>query len=352
VVKARTYQVPEALVASIGSSRIEIDDLERLRFHNDATGMWSRRVLRSDNRLVLNALLDREGGSMPLGVLAGGVGEETVIALIDDELGEFTAAGWTEPVMALESGSSLKPLSPEDVAFVARAFGEGASAVIFKPYQPLAWLTAAGKKPTTTAEMPVAVPNVDPTGSVPEGAIVLAIVDETDREAVLDLVAIAPGPFVFRRHGGHWEEDPGLLPVLSSTKPPPIVELDPEKVAMVLQQIDEATKSDPWEPTKIRGKEPIKASAAAIAAESVLLAGATQRAKAAAHDFTGTMPADLKKYWTVGRGAAKIRWGTPGSMRRCHRQLMKYVGPHRAWGTCNNLGKLLGGKGVAWDVGG
>lgn len=42
----------------------------------------------------------------------------------------------------------------------------------------------------------------------------------------------------------------------------------------------------------------------------------------------------LRRYWTRGKGALKIRWGTPGDFKRCVRQLRKYVGPG-AEGLCN-----------------
>jgi hypothetical protein len=42
---------------------------------------------------------------------------------------------------------------------------------------------------------------------------------------------------------------------------------------------------------------------------------------------------ELRRYWTRGKGAAKIRWGTPGDWTRCVRQLSKYMGP-RAKGYC------------------
>jgi len=44
----------------------------------------------------------------------------------------------------------------------------------------------------------------------------------------------------------------------------------------------------------------------------------------------------LRRYWTVGKGAAKIRWGTKGDLTRCHRHLEKYI-PGRSWGFCQNL---------------
>lgn len=42
---------------------------------------------------------------------------------------------------------------------------------------------------------------------------------------------------------------------------------------------------------------------------------------------------ELRQYWTRGKGALKIRWGTPGDWTRCVRQLSKYMGP-RAKGYC------------------
>lgn len=42
----------------------------------------------------------------------------------------------------------------------------------------------------------------------------------------------------------------------------------------------------------------------------------------------------LRRYWTRGKGAAKILWGTPGDFKRCVRHLRKYVGTG-AEGLCN-----------------
>lgn len=53
--------------------------------------------------------------------------------------------------------------------------------------------------------------------------------------------------------------------------------------------------------------------------------------------------ARLKNYWAFGKGAAKIRWGTPGDLTRAHRYLSKYVGPMRAWGLAQNLHKMVMG---------
>lgn len=42
----------------------------------------------------------------------------------------------------------------------------------------------------------------------------------------------------------------------------------------------------------------------------------------------------LKRYWTVGQGAIKIRWGTPGDFTRCERELREHVGSERAKRIC------------------
>jgi len=48
----------------------------------------------------------------------------------------------------------------------------------------------------------------------------------------------------------------------------------------------------------------------------------------------------LKEYWAHGKGAAKIRWGTPGDHTRCVEQLRKYVGPEAVHGLCTNIQKM------------
>jgi hypothetical protein len=53
--------------------------------------------------------------------------------------------------------------------------------------------------------------------------------------------------------------------------------------------------------------------------------------------------AKLKSYWTHGKGALKIRWGTPGDLTRAHRHLAKYVGIEDAWGLAQNYHQYLFG---------
>lgn len=48
----------------------------------------------------------------------------------------------------------------------------------------------------------------------------------------------------------------------------------------------------------------------------------------------------IRRYWTRGEGAAKIRWGQPGDFNRCRRQLAKYiVNPDWLAGACANMHK-------------
>jgi hypothetical protein len=47
----------------------------------------------------------------------------------------------------------------------------------------------------------------------------------------------------------------------------------------------------------------------------------------------------LRRYWTRGAGAAKIAWGTPNDLTRCHALLSKYIPPPWTWGTCQNMHK-------------
>lgn len=59
--------------------------------------------------------------------------------------------------------------------------------------------------------------------------------------------------------------------------------------------------------------------------------------------FQSNMPAQLKRYWLTGEGAAKIRWGTPGSFDRCVRALRDDF-PENTEGLCANLHHEATGK--------
>jgi hypothetical protein len=152
----------------------------------------------------------------------------------------------------------------------------------------------------------------------------LAIVSPEDKGAVMDVVAIIPAsktstePSIYERREGKWQKNDQILLDLKSATPPPVVELDDSEVLNdVLKQADEATG--------------VQASAYEFSifwekvVEPLLAAGGADRNR-------GNADA-LRRYWTKGKGAAKIRWNTPGDWTRCVRQLSKYMGP-RAKGYC------------------
>lgn len=51
----------------------------------------------------------------------------------------------------------------------------------------------------------------------------------------------------------------------------------------------------------------------------------------------------LRRYWTVGPGALKIVWNTPGDWTRCVKELTPHMGV-RARGYCNLLHKRATGR--------
>ncbi len=152
----------------------------------------------------------------------------------------------------------------------------------------------------------------------------LAIVSPDDKTAVMDMVALVPAsatstmPAIYERKDGQWVQNNQILADLKSSTPPPVVKLDDKEVLNdVLKQVD--------------GISTVTASAYDFAifwekvVEPLLAAGGADRNRGNAEE--------LRRYWTRGKGALKIRWGTPGDWTRCVRQLSKYMGP-RAKGYC------------------
>jgi len=351
----RQFLVPKTLCAS-GKipERVTLDDMELLSMQgvDERFTAWASKVLHRENNRVLSEVLGSEV-RLPRGVLASAVetgGAEVVTALVNHR-GEVwhPSTGWTasaEPV----SVEDTVDLDDQDVAFIIRALREGASGVVMRAYVPLGFVSAAAPE------------GAAPVTDLPEKAAIVAIVDSIDKDAVLEMLAVAPGPTVFRRHDGGWHEDKGWVKVLASVKPPPMVKLTPEQITSVTSQVDSATAGSPFEPFKDDDRElymPIRASSAylqeldaeadqrGIDINMALLAVAGR--ELSPKDVKNTEK--LRRYWLYGKGAAKIRWFTPGAWRRCYRNLVKYLGPKMTPGYCTNLSQRLGGPGVATHVG-
>lgn len=351
----RTFEVPEALVAAGYGPTVDLDVLDReVEFPGDF-GEWAEKVLFTENAKVLE---DVCGGMrlLPRGLLASvQLNDDSVIVsgLInsDGQVWNSRFNSWTTPTDVIDAAEESVILDDDEVAFVARALREGADEVWFRPFVPKAFVSAvvaATEEPPTAQE-------------IPAGSAVVAVVDPIDDDAVLEMLAITPGPKVLRRHNGSWFEDPEWVPVLKSVKPPKIVKLDEAQVASVAAQVDRSTVDQDWEPFDADTREQYQiftASAGSSYLQELQNEG-DERALFALVAVAGRKltPKDaasterLKRYWTVGKGAAKIRWGTPGSWRRCYRHLVRYVGPRIAPGLCTNLAKRLGGHGVATHVG-
>lgn len=308
-------------------------------------------------------------------------------------------------------------------------------------------LLAAGDMPSTIPEdAQETVPGTAPTEEVPEETqsaetepLYMAIVDDVDRTAVLNIVAIIKDDTgtetSWIRQNGMWVPDPKYLEQIRSDAPPTVVELtDAETIKDVLRQID-ASDSEEEAPTEEEAppaeEEPVAASGmgefrdfsperrkklaqqgyampsgaypivteedlrnaiqaygrAAPGEKDAVRRHIRKRAKALGRadllpetwkanavadtlayyedmhrlydDFgypllaagvpgIADTPKDwaavqrLRNYWMFGRGAAKIRWGTPGDLTRCHRHLSKYM-PGRAWGYCQERHKDIFG---------
>ena len=124
----------------------------------------------------------------------------------------------------------------------------------------------------------------------------------------------------YKRIEAEWVRDEGIISDLNSATPPPVVPLDSETLQDVLTQIDTNT-----------------VTASIYISEGVdhiltVLWGPTLTAAGGADRNRGNAEA-LRRYWTRGKGALKIKWGAPGDWKRCVRYLSKYMGP-RAKGYC------------------
>lgn len=186
-----------------------------------------------------------------------------------------------------------------------------------------------------------------------------AIVSPDDPRAVMDVVAMVPAsanttePSAYRRENKQWVLDEQVLRDLKSATPPPVVALDSSVLDGVLQQVDGLTPvtasvhysdmvaTSLWSPKApsvedfasyedvfdLLSTEELEMLSGEGLLEhfSIQAAGGLDRNRGNAEK--------LRRYWTRGKGAAKIRWGTPGDWTRCVRHLSKYMGP-RAKGYC------------------
>ncbi len=184
--------------------------------------------------------------------------------------------------------------------------------------------------------------------------VYMAIVSPDDPRAVFKLVSLVPAsstsnqPAIYSREDGEWIRDDETLMDLKSATPPPVVPLDDEALDDTLTQVDEAQgvseknfapETVPMPALDTPDADTVTASGIDdrlalmvmwgprkdIMEQALTAAGGADRNRGGAEK--------LRKYWTTGPGAAKIRWNTPGDWTRCVRHLGKYLGA-RAEGYC------------------
>lgn len=204
----------------------------------------------------------------------------------------LTAAGaWTPETPA----DRLEVLSLDLAGDLAAAVTSGACGLIRRYGYPRAWLPPA---PVVSAA-PLSYFLGADGEATPQGEWVnLAVVDQVDQGAVFDLVRVTAS-VLERWEGGDWIPDEDLLMKADL----PMVRLDDVQLAEIQSQLNPA-----------------------IVADAPLTVSPDPRAE------------KLRRYWSTGKGAAKIRWNTPGDWKRCYRHLSKYMGL-RAKGYCQNMHK-------------
>lgn len=156
-----------------------------------------------------------------------------------------------------------------------------------------------------------------------------AVVSPDDPAAVMDLVSIIPAstklntPVTFKRVDGDWVRDDQIMADITSATPPPVVALTGEAYDDVLAQVDLTSTST--ETPDVGVVSSILSSLWQTKIDPLIAEGGADRNRGNAEK--------LRHYWLYGRGAAKIRWNTPGDWTRCYHHLVKYMGL-RAKGYC------------------
>jgi hypothetical protein len=356
----RTYLPPRSLRGQIGTSPTAWDLLEQdsewahttldsvLASINaeaddalectdcDDTGFYG--LLAAGNDDLLDGLLRRVGEGTYESLSASGVWEE-----------------W------IPQNRPIELLSLELAEDVAAAITSGAGGLLRKYCWPLAFL------PPAAALLASPMPNIR---AICAAGDFFAVVDDDDPGAVMSLVRVDEDSLTAFGHDGWntWDANPDVeymaIPLdasaLDSIQKQMAVELTAsgfgkpgkckyctnpatkdiqhsegmayipvcdEHLGKGKQDAAACVPSGDPDPSNIVGiKDKPLAAAAALLADAPLTVSPNPKAE------------KLRRYWSTGKGAAKIRWNTPGDWKRCYRHLQKYMGL-RAKGYCQNLHK-------------
>lgn len=360
--KAAANDQPDALTARVAAGQVSPWDLFALENDTDA-GSWAQATLDSliaaidaDTDAALGCTECTDTGFY--GVSEPG-NTDLLIGLIKRE-GEGKYQSLQTSGVWQDWDPKSVPLEVLDLDLagdLAAAITAGACGLLRRYAWPQAFLPpAAVVAATTVSSLISAEADENPHGEW----VNYAVVDEDDPGAVLDVVRVASGQ-AERWVDGVWTPDDDLLLDLTI----PLVHLDDEVFRglvagspLTAQQCkyckNAATKSilhsegmayipvcgdhldqgktdaaacvpsgDP-DPSNIDSIRDI--TAAGLVADAPLTVSPNPKAE------------KLRRYWSSGKGAAKIKWGLPGDWKRCYRHLRKYMGL-RAKGYCQNLHK-------------
>jgi hypothetical protein len=316
----RTYRVPRSLREHLGPE-VTAWDLFRLEC-DERAGSWARSTLASlvasveaetVSTLGCTECADTGFYGMPdpdnPDLLTG------LARRVDDGPYEsFTADGSWLPL----TPATVEVLDTDTAAELAAALAGGAAGLLRLYGQPIAFLAPSDCVTSEPIEQVISAGLAATPQDFSER--IYALVHDVDQGAVMDLYRVQPGERPQRLAGGEWA--PWSDSVLAAAGQL-MVQLDEDQHREVVRQITASAAPD------------------AVVADAPLTVSPDPRAE------------KLRRYWSTGRGAAKIRWLTPGDAKRCYRHLRKYMGV-RAWGYCQNLHKRNTGvwTGSRFNVGG
>lgn len=293
----RTYRPPRSLRATVGAE-VTAWDLFRLE-HDEVAGSWAAATLESVVAAAEAERLGTLGCTECLDTGFYGVPSVTdpdlLTALVrrvgDDRHEALQADGSWQP---WEPSSALEVLDVDTAADLADAITTEASGLLRLYGAPRAFLPPAQ---ALQAAALISADDASPPNFPGNDWVTFAVVAAPDPGAVMDLVRFRGGE-AQRFENDAWTPDSDVVPLLAAL---PMVQLDDRQLEDVLGQMQPS-----------------------LTADAPLTVSPDPRAER------------LRRYWSSGRGAAKIRWNLPSDWRRCYRHLRKYMGV-RAKGYCSNL---------------
>jgi 8-oxo-dGTP pyrophosphatase MutT (NUDIX family) len=139
------------------------------------------------------------------------------------------------------AGGRYAILSGEVLADCVTAFCSGSGSVLLSPIQPRTFYSGA----SSSIRSLVASADSEQRTSATAPGQVYAIVDDMDTTAVIELIAVGPGPTVWTRVSGKWSKSPEVLPRLKGVDPPAVTVIDPADIESVVAQVDSYDEAHP-----------------------------------------------------------------------------------------------------------